>query len=235
MGSTSSPDASIPPPPSEAVPRSSCPVCSIYPGRTCNQIALLSPHVSPVEVCRQLENLYDCDCSGCECMRPLPMPPPAPNDNWVRVWSPPPGPSSPPGDDPVQIFALALLVFVSLAFCGSLCLVASCLLGWLDQGALDSHAAPPASTRSLPCPQHTPRAHGARRTPPAHAAEATRALLTRRANNARRARRTRCAAYSARARPPAPQPAPAVSLARDAFRSNGLLWQVSFGRSPPYS
>ena len=193
MGSTSSPDASIPPPPSPAVPSSSCPVCSIYPGRTCNQIALLSPHVSPVEVCRQLENLYDCDCSGCECMRPLPMPPPAPNDDWVRVWSPPPGPSSPPGDDPVQIFALALLVFVSLAFCGSLCLVASCLLGWLDQGAHDSHTAPPASTRSLPRPQRTPRAHGARRprTPPKqHAHSSHAAQITHGAHVARATPRT---------------------------------------------
>ena len=126
------------PSPSPPPPPPSCPVCMhSVPGKTCDAIANEQLGLPSATVCHQLHEVYGCDCSGCECLSvppsPPAIPPPPPT---LPPPLPPSPPVSPPGEDPIQIFALVLLIVVIFVFCGSLCLVAFCLLGWLDQGAL---------------------------------------------------------------------------------------------------
>ena len=124
------------------------------PGKTCDEIAGLTPNHDAYEVCKQLQDHHHCDCSGCACMDRWPpfLPPPPP-------FLPPP-PLGPPGKDTIQIVALVMLILVCICVCGSLALVASCLLGWLDQGA---HLYPAAPMRqpARRTHHHTPRARTA--------------------------------------------------------------------------
>ena len=167
---------------------SECRVCMhTVPGQTCDQIAIATNDTHEEErkaVCVQLHELYDCDCSNCKCYTQSPSPPPSTPTLPPPV--PPAPPVGPPGEDPIQIFALALLVFVIGALCGALCLVGSCLLGWLDQGALRSPAAPmrhpPAAPTITPPPHHhhTPRTADARHPPAAPKASAATAATVAR-------------------------------------------------------
>ena len=141
----------------------SCEVCMhTVPGKTCDEIAGLTPNHDAYEVCQQLQDNHNCDCSGCECMDRWPpfLPPPPP-------FLPPP-PLGPPGKDTIQIVALVMLILVCICVCGSLALVASCLLGWLDQGA---HLCPAAPMRqpARRTHHHMPRARTAAGPPPSPA------------------------------------------------------------------
>ena len=133
------------------------------PGETCDQIANHTSNLEPHLVCHQLHELYGCDCNGCECLRVPPSSPPDPAGPPPLL--PPLPPMAPAGEDPIQIFAMVLLIFVIGAMCGALCLVGSCLLGWLDQGALRSPAAPMRHPPAAPAAtyHHTP--HTAHHTP----------------------------------------------------------------------
>lgn len=117
----------------------SCAVC-LQQNRTCNEWALLAPHEEPLTLCRLLEQQFGCDCTGCECMRPLPLPPPPPASITPPPgWETPPGPMAPPPAAPedltAQTVAMVVLVLVITGCCSALCLVTGCLLGWFDQGA----------------------------------------------------------------------------------------------------
>ena len=163
---------------------SECRVCMhTVPGQTCDQIAIATNDTHEEErkaVCVQLHELYDCDCSNCKCYTQSPSPPPSTPTLPPPV--PPAPPVGPPGEDPIQIFALALLVFVIGALCGALCLVGSCLLGWLDQGALRSPAAP---MRHPPAATH----HHTTTTPPPHTTHRRRPPPSRSTQSLRRNRR----------------------------------------------
>ena len=162
----------VPPPYPPSLPPPACPVCMhTVPGETCDQIANHTSNLEPHLVCHQLHELYGCDCNGCECLRVPPSSPPDPASPPPLL--PPLPPMAPAEEDPIQIFAMVLLIFVSGALCGALCLVGSCLLGWLDQGALRSPAAPMRHPPAAPTAtyQHTPHTahhipHTTHRTPP---------------------------------------------------------------------
>ena len=101
-----------------ALPPPSCPVCMhSVPGKTCDAIANEQLGLPSASVCHQLHEVYGCDCSGCECLSvppsPPAIPPPPPT---LPPPLPPSPPVSPPGEDPIQIFALVLLI-VLLCLC----------------------------------------------------------------------------------------------------------------------
>jgi hypothetical protein len=151
-----------PPSPTEP-PFASCAVCMhTVPGKTCDEIAGLTPNLDAGEVCQQLEAHHHCDCSGCECMMRWPPTPP-----FHPPFLPPP-PLGPPGQDTIQIVALVMLILVCICLCGSLALVASCLLGWFDEGA---HLFPGAPMRqpARRTHHHMPRARTTARPPPSPA------------------------------------------------------------------